>query len=86
MPQTGRLLGGDEFDGPGLTGWDIVRPTEDVTVADGRLSWRLTSTDLTCPRADRLPRSPETRHEIFNETNRDEVTAVVIDWLYAHTP
>jgi alpha-beta hydrolase superfamily lysophospholipase len=29
---------------------------------------------------------PEARHEIFNETNRDEVTAVVIDWLDAHTP
>lgn len=29
---------------------------------------------------------PEARHEIFNETNRDEVTAVVIDWLDDHTP
>jgi alpha-beta hydrolase superfamily lysophospholipase len=28
---------------------------------------------------------PQARHEIFNETNRDEVTAVVIDWLDAHT-
>ncbi len=27
---------------------------------------------------------PEARHEIFNETNRDEVTADVIDWLQAH--
>lgn len=27
----------------------------------------------------------EARHEIFNETNRDEITAVVIDWLRAHT-
>lgn len=27
----------------------------------------------------------EGRHEVFNETNRDEVTAVVIDWLDAHT-
>jgi alpha-beta hydrolase superfamily lysophospholipase len=27
----------------------------------------------------------EARHEIFNETNRDEVTSVVIDWLSAHT-
>jgi alpha-beta hydrolase superfamily lysophospholipase len=26
------------------------------------------------------------RHEIFNETNRDEVTGVVIDWLDDHTP
>jgi alpha-beta hydrolase superfamily lysophospholipase len=24
---------------------------------------------------------PEARHEIFNETNRDEVTADVIEWL-----
>jgi alpha-beta hydrolase superfamily lysophospholipase len=28
---------------------------------------------------------PEARHEIFNETNRDEITAFVIDWLDAHT-
>ena len=25
------------------------------------------------------------RHEIFNETNRDEVTADVVSWLLAHT-
>ncbi len=29
---------------------------------------------------------PGARHEIFNETNRDEITATVIDWLDAHTP
>ncbi|HEY5783204.1 MAG TPA: alpha/beta hydrolase [Microlunatus sp.] len=29
---------------------------------------------------------PKARHEIFNETNRDEITTVVIDWLGAHTP
>jgi alpha-beta hydrolase superfamily lysophospholipase len=28
---------------------------------------------------------PGARHEIFNETNRDEVTEVVIDWLRRHT-
>ncbi len=28
---------------------------------------------------------PEARHEIFNETNRDEVTADVIGWLNAHS-
>ncbi|EAP98110.1 hypothetical protein JNB_14138 [Janibacter sp. HTCC2649] len=27
---------------------------------------------------------PEARHEIFNETNRDEITADVIGWLDAH--
>jgi alpha-beta hydrolase superfamily lysophospholipase len=27
---------------------------------------------------------PQARHEIFNETNRDEVTSDVIDWLIAH--
>ena len=27
---------------------------------------------------------PEARHEIFNETNRDEVTALVIGWLGDH--
>jgi alpha-beta hydrolase superfamily lysophospholipase len=29
---------------------------------------------------------PGARHEIFNETNRDEVTAFVVDWLGRHTP
>lgn len=29
---------------------------------------------------------PEARHEVFNETNRDEVTADVIAWLEAHLP
>ena len=29
---------------------------------------------------------PGARHEIFNETNRDEVTADVVDWLQRHTP
>ncbi len=47
VPHPGRLLAGDEFDGPGLTGWEVIRPTDDVAVADGALSWRLTSTDLT---------------------------------------
>ncbi len=28
---------------------------------------------------------PEARHEIFNETNRDEVTADVVDWLVARS-
>ena len=28
---------------------------------------------------------PGARHEIFNETNRDEITADVIGWLRAHT-
>jgi alpha-beta hydrolase superfamily lysophospholipase len=27
---------------------------------------------------------PGARHEIFNETNRDEITRDVIDWLKAH--
>jgi alpha-beta hydrolase superfamily lysophospholipase len=29
---------------------------------------------------------PGARHEIFNEINRDEVTAYVVDWLDRHTP
>jgi alpha-beta hydrolase superfamily lysophospholipase len=29
---------------------------------------------------------PEARHEVFNETNRDEVTSDVIGWLTAHLP
>lgn len=28
---------------------------------------------------------PGARHEIFNETNRDEITAEVVDWLTAHS-
>lgn len=28
---------------------------------------------------------PEARHEIFNETNRDEITADIVAWLVAHT-
>ena len=28
---------------------------------------------------------PQARHEIFNETNRDEVTADVVAWLLAHS-
>ena len=27
---------------------------------------------------------PEARHEILNETNRDEVTADIVAWLRAH--
>ncbi|MEQ6901896.1 alpha/beta hydrolase [Nocardioides sp. YIM 152588] len=28
---------------------------------------------------------PEARHEVFNETNRDEVTTDVVGWIAAHT-
>ena len=28
---------------------------------------------------------PDARHEIFNETNRDQITADVVDWLLAHS-
>jgi alpha-beta hydrolase superfamily lysophospholipase len=28
---------------------------------------------------------PQARHEIFNETNRDEIITLVIDWLDDHT-
>ncbi|NHA69935.1 alpha/beta hydrolase [Phycicoccus flavus] len=37
-------------------------------------------TDVTCTLY------PGARHEIFNETNRDEVTADVVRWLDAHLP
>ena len=37
----------DEFDDPELTGWSVLRPTDDLAVADGTLQWRLTATDLT---------------------------------------
>jgi alpha-beta hydrolase superfamily lysophospholipase len=29
---------------------------------------------------------PQARHEIFNETNRDEVTADLVEWLDTHLP
>jgi alpha-beta hydrolase superfamily lysophospholipase len=29
---------------------------------------------------------PGARHEVFNEINRDEITAYVVDWLDRHTP
>ena len=29
---------------------------------------------------------PQARHEVFNETNRDEVTADLVGWLVAHLP
>lgn len=29
---------------------------------------------------------PRARHEVFNETNRDEVIGAVVDWVRAHTP
>lgn len=28
---------------------------------------------------------PDARHEVFNETNRDEITADIVAWLVAHT-
>ncbi len=28
---------------------------------------------------------PEARHEVYNETNRDEITTMVLDWLTAHS-
>ena len=37
-------------------------------------------TDVTCTLY------PGARHEIFNETNRDEVTADLTAWLDAHLP
>lgn len=37
-------------------------------------------TDVTCTLY------PEARHELFNETNRDEVLADVVSWLDAHLP
>lgn len=37
-------------------------------------------TDVTCTTY------PGARHELFNETNRDEVTADVVRWLDAHLP
>jgi hypothetical protein len=47
VPEAGRLLSGDEFDGSGLgAGWSWVRPDAKAVVADGKLSWPLQNTDL----------------------------------------
>lgn len=46
VPHAGRLLQSDEFDTAALSGWDIVRPTDDLRVEGGQLHWALTSTDL----------------------------------------
>jgi arabinan endo-1,5-alpha-L-arabinosidase len=48
-PTVGRLLQAAEFDEPTLPGWDVVRPTKDVSVSGGQLQWHLTSTDLVGP-------------------------------------
>ncbi|HET6294954.1 MAG TPA: family 43 glycosylhydrolase [Kribbella sp.] len=47
VPETGKLLAGDEFNGGGLEpGWNWVRPDAKAVVADGKLSWPLQNTDL----------------------------------------
>lgn len=45
VPQAGELLAAEEFDGD-LSDWTWVRPNDDATVADGRLSWPLEQADL----------------------------------------
>jgi hypothetical protein len=47
VPQPGRKLAGDEFDGGSLgAAWNWIRPDAKATVADGKLSWPLQNTDL----------------------------------------
>ncbi|HEY0616891.1 MAG TPA: family 43 glycosylhydrolase [Kribbella sp.] len=47
VPEAGKLLAGDEFDGNGLGAeWTWVRPDSKAVVADGKLSWPLQNTDL----------------------------------------
>ncbi|ADB29178.1 glycoside hydrolase family 43 [Kribbella flavida DSM 17836] len=47
VPQPGKLLAGDEFNGSGLgAGWSWLRPDAAATVANGKLSWPLQDTDL----------------------------------------
>ncbi|MVA76098.1 family 43 glycosylhydrolase [Auraticoccus sp. F435] len=45
-PRTGRLIGGEEFDGPG-TSLEWVREDPDATVSGGALRWPLQAADLT---------------------------------------
>ncbi|WP_350279906.1 family 43 glycosylhydrolase [Kribbella sp. HUAS MG21] len=46
VPQTGKLLSGDDFDGALGADWSWVRPDAKATVADGKLSWPLQNADL----------------------------------------
>ena len=46
VPQTGRLLAGDEFSGELGTDWSWVRQDDKVVVADGKLSWPLENADM----------------------------------------
>ena len=46
VPQTGRLLGAEEFNGALSDDWRWVREDPDATVSGGRLNWPLQSADL----------------------------------------
>lgn len=46
VPQAGRLLGSDEFDGPLSADWSWVRKDPHATVAAGSLSWPVQQADL----------------------------------------
>ncbi|MFF0266116.1 family 43 glycosylhydrolase [Kribbella sp. NPDC004536] len=47
VPRTGKLLTGDDFDGPLGSDWSWVRQDAKATVADGKLSWPLENADMT---------------------------------------
>ncbi|GAA0574662.1 family 43 glycosylhydrolase [Kribbella sandramycini] len=46
VPQTGKLLAGDDFNGALGANWSWVRPDAAAVVADGKLSWPLQNADL----------------------------------------
>ncbi|MEU8226027.1 family 43 glycosylhydrolase [Kribbella sp. NPDC048915] len=46
VPRTGRLLAGDDFDGPLGAAWSWIRPDNQATIAGGKLSWPLQNADL----------------------------------------
>jgi hypothetical protein len=46
VPQTGKLLAGDDFNGPLGADWSWVRPDAKAVVADGNLSWPLENADM----------------------------------------
>ncbi|MEU4605098.1 family 43 glycosylhydrolase [Kribbella sp. NPDC023972] len=46
VPQPGKLLAGDDFDGDLGSAWSWVRPDAKAVVADGKLSWPLQNADL----------------------------------------
>jgi hypothetical protein len=46
VPKPGRLLAGDDFNGPLSPAWSWIRPDSNATVANGNLNWPLENADM----------------------------------------